>query len=99
MLVEALVVIRCFVIGPIGDRNAPIGSPDRLIYEEALEIFETIVRPASEALGMDPVRANKMSKAGEITEQIFQRLPDDGDVIANVTDANPHGMNELGRSH
>src|SRR5258708_911058 len=99
MLVEAWVVIRCCVIGHIGDRNAPIGSPDRLIYEEALEIFETIVRPACEALGMDPVRANKISKAGEITEQIFQRLRDDEVVIADVTDANPNVMYELGLRH
>ena len=91
--------IRCFVIGPIGDRNAPIGSPDRVVYEEALEIFEKIVRPACEALGMDPVRANKISKAGEITEQIFQRLRDDAVVIADVTDANPNVMYELGLRH
>jgi hypothetical protein len=99
ILAGGMSAVRCFVIGPIGDRNAPIGSPDRLIYEESLEVFETIVRPACEALGMDPVRADKIAIAGEITEQICRHLRDDEVVIADVTDANPNVMYELGLRH
>ena len=91
--------VKCFVIGPIGDRNAPPGSPDRQRYEDALEVFESVIRPACEKLGLDPVRADKIATPGEITEQVCRHLRDDDVVIADVTDANPNVMYELGMRH
>src|SRR5437899_1697100 len=91
--------VKCFVIGPIGDRNAPPGSPDRQRYEDALEVFESVIRPACEMLGLDPVRADKIATPGEITEQVCRHLRDDDVVVADVTDANPNVMYELGLRH
>jgi hypothetical protein len=91
--------VKCFVIGPIGDRDADYGSPDRTRYEEALEVFEKVIAPACDALGLEPVRSDLISTAGEITEQVCRHLRDDDIVIADVTDANPNVMYELGLRH
>jgi hypothetical protein len=89
----------CFVIGPIGDELAPIGSPDRLRYEQAVETWERIIEPACTEVGLNPVRADKIAKAGEITEQVFRLVKDSDIVIADVSDANPNVMYELGLRH
>lgn len=89
----------CFLIGPIGNKFAPHGSTLRETYEEALGVWEEVVRPACEAVGLDPVRADGLAKAGEITEQIFRRLLTDDVVIADLTGANPNVMYELGLRH
>lgn len=34
----------CFVITPIGDRNAEIGSEERSRYEEAMQILEKVIQ-------------------------------------------------------
>jgi hypothetical protein len=91
--------LTCFVIGPIGNRHAALGSPDRQTYEDALTLMEDVVRPACDAMGLTPVRADDLARAGEITEQIFRRLRDDDVVIADLTDANPNVMYELGLRH
>lgn len=91
----------CFVIGPIGNRHAPAGSEERATYEEAIEVYEEVIVSACAApsVGLQPVRADGVAKAGELTEQIFRRLRDDDVVIADVTDANPNVMYELGLRH
>ena len=91
--------LNCFVIGPIGDSLAPHGSEERLRYEEALEVYEEIVRPACEAVGLHSVRADEISQVGDITNQVFRRLRDDDVVIADVSDGNPNVMYELGLRH
>jgi len=91
--------LRCFVIGPIGDRLAPHGSEERLRYEEALEVYEEVILPACKAVGLQPVRADEISQAGDITTQVFRRLRDDDIVIADVSDGNPNVMYELGLRH
>ena len=89
----------CFVIGPIGDRLAPVGSPGRDLYEESIRILETMIVPAAEQLGLAPVRADQLTRAGEVTEQVFRLLRDADVVIADVTGANPNVMYELGLRH
>jgi len=91
--------VVCFVIGPIGDRLAPIGSDSRLSFETSIQTWEMVIKPACNALGIDPVRADQLAQPGEITEQIFRHLRDDFLVIADVTDANPNVMYELGLRH
>lgn len=91
--------ISCFVIGPIGDRDAAHGSPERNTYEQAVQVWEEVILPACEAFGIIPVRADHISKSGEIPEQIFRRLRDDQLVIADLTKANPNVMYELGLRH
>jgi hypothetical protein len=89
----------CFVIGPIGDKFSPAGSPSRLAYEEALEVFERVIVEACQQLDIDPVRADQISVAGEIPDQVFRHLRDDDVVIADVSGGNPNVMYELGMRH
>ena len=89
----------CFVIGPIGNELAPLGDPDRLRYEEAIETWEKVIEPACVELGVSPIRASDISKAGEITEQVFRLVRDADVVIADVTGGNANVMYELGLRH
>jgi hypothetical protein len=91
--------LRCFVIGPIGNRFAAAGSSELERYEEAIQVLETVILPACSAVGLAPVRGDGLTQAGEITEQIFRRLRDDDVVIADLTGANPNVMYELGLRH
>ena len=91
--------LTCFVIGPIGSRLAQHGSDERLAYEEAIAVLEEVIEPACKSVGLDPVRADSLARAGEITEQGFRRLRDDDVVIADLTGANANVMYELGLRH
>ncbi|MBL0777368.1 hypothetical protein G6541_08410 [Streptomyces albidoflavus] len=89
----------CFVIGPIGDRRAPADSPELRVYEDALEIFERVILPACAKSGLAPVRADQISLAGEMTEQICRLLVEADLVIADVSGGNANVMYELGVRH
>jgi len=91
--------LTCFVIGPIGNRHASHGSPERDTYEESLRVMEEVISPACARLGLTPVRSDSLGRAGEINEQIFRRLRDDDVVIADLTGANANVMYELGLRH
>lgn len=91
--------LRCFIIGPIGNRFAAVGTPERERYEEAIQVVEEVILPACGAVGLVPVRGDGLSRAGEITEQIFRRLRNDDIVIADLTGANANVMYELGLRH
>jgi hypothetical protein len=92
-------VLRCFVIGPIGSKFAEIGSPARDSYEESLQVFESVILPACQKYGIQPVRADQIAHSGEITDQIFRHLYEDEIVIADVSGGNPNVMYELGLRH
>ncbi|MBF4609111.1 hypothetical protein [Curtobacterium sp. VKM Ac-1393] len=89
----------CFVIGPIGSKFAPIGSSARATYEDALEVFEKVIQPACATEGLEPIRADQIASAGEISAQIFRHLRDDDVVIADLSGANANVMYELGLRH
>lgn len=89
----------CFIISPIGDRLAPRGTPPRQAYEENIQMWEEVFEPACKELGLEAIRADKVSEPGEITEQIFVYLRDSPVVIADVTGGNPNVMYELGLRH
>lgn len=91
--------MKAFVIGPIGDKDADDGSPARQAYEEGIQVFEEVIAPACTAFGLEAVRADMISEAGEIPEQIFRQLRDCPVVIADLTGANPNVMYELGLRH
>lgn len=91
--------VACFVIGPIGDKLAPLGSADRQRYEDGIEVFERVISPACGACGLDPVRSDLLPNPGDITEQVCRHLHDDDVVIADVTGANANVMYELGLRH
>ncbi len=90
---------RCFVIGPIGDEFAPLGSAGRAKYEHAIEVYEKVILAACSQVGLEPVRADQIAITGEITEQVFRHLYEDEVVIADVSDGNPNVMYELGLRH
>jgi len=89
----------CFVIGPIGDRLAGVGTPERQVYEHAIQVWENVILPACEATGLKPLRADHISRSGEIVEQVCRHLRDADLVIADLTGANPNVMYELGLRH
>jgi methyl-accepting chemotaxis protein len=90
---------RGFVIGPIGNRFAPLGTSGRETYEDALEIFEKVIVPACEANSVEPIRADQIAQPGEINEQIFRHLRTADVVIADLSGGNPNVMYELGLRH
>ena len=83
---------RCLVIRPIGSALAPIGSPERTIYEDALQVLSELIEPACGALGITPIRADAIRKPGEIPSQTYIALRAWELVIAHLTDANPNVM-------
>lgn len=89
-------VTSCFVIGPIGDKHAGRGTPERQLYEESLRVYEEVIRAACDEHGMQPLRADAIADTGEITDQIHERLETDDIVIADVSAGNPNVMYELG---
>ena len=91
--------LSCFVISPIGDRNAAIGTSPREIWEQNIQTWEEVIQPACAGVGLTPVRADQISEAGDITDQVFRKLRDSHVVIADLTGANPNVMYELGLRH
>lgn len=91
--------LKAFVIGPIGDRDADDGSEEKVAYEQGLEVLENIINPACKSLDIEAYRADHISRAGEIPEQVFRNLRDAHIVIADLTGANPNVMYELGLRH
>lgn len=86
----------CFVIGPIGDEHAEADSDARRVYEQALTVYEEVIRAACRRHGLSTQRADDIADAGEITDQIRRRLIEADLVIADVSGANPNVMYELG---
>jgi len=93
--------MRCFVIGPIGDQLAAPGTEPRQVYERGLEVLELVIRGACDRLSppIEAFRADEIDVPGEIPQQVFEALRDEELVIADLTDANPNVMYELGIRH
>ncbi|MET8828457.1 hypothetical protein ABZX40_22860 [Streptomyces sp. NPDC004610] len=91
--------LKCFVVGPIGDPHAAHGSPERESYEHHLGIFEQVIAPACEKYGISAVRADGITQAGDITEQICRHVVESDLVVADVSGGNPNVMYELGLRH
>jgi len=91
--------LKAFVVGPIGDKDSEDGSAARVAFEEGIQVFEEVISPACKAFGLEAVRADMISRSGEIPEQIFRQLRDCPVVIADLTGANPNVMYELGLRH
>jgi len=91
--------LTCFVIGPIGDRDADPGSIARKAYEDGIQVLEEVIDPACAAYGFTVVRADRITKSGEITDQVCRYLRDAYLVVADLSGANPNVMYELGLRH
>ena len=79
---------RCFVISPIG----PAGSD---IREHADDVFEFIIKPAMEELGIHAYRSDHSQEIGRITEQMFKSILEEDLCIAILTFSNPNVFYEL----
>lgn len=82
----------CFVISPIGDE----GSDQRL---HADLVLGSLIEPALRELGLEAVRADKISKPGLITGQVIDHLTRARMVIADLSFANPNVYYELALRH
>lgn len=79
---------RCFVISPIGDEGSKI-------RHHADDVFEFIIKPAMEPLGIEPVRSDHMSETGQITEQMFGEILGADLCVAVLTGHNANVFYEL----
>ncbi len=80
---------------PFGTKPDPTGRPD--IDFDA--VYEKGIRPAIEAVGMDPIRADAEKTGGIIHKPMFERLLLCEYAIADLTTANPNVFYELGVRH
>ena len=79
---------RCFVISPIGES----GSQTR---EHADDVFEFIIKPAMDELGIHVYRADHSQQIGRITEQMFNSIMEEDLCVAILTFCNPNVFYEL----
>ncbi len=79
---------RCFVISPIGDEGSAI-------REHADDVFEFIIQPAMEELGLLAYRADHSQQLGRITDHMFRSILEDDLCIAVLTSYNPNVFYEL----
>ncbi len=79
---------RCFVI-------SPIGASDSSVREHADDVFEFIIKPAMEELGIYVYRSDHNHELGRITEQMFSSILNDDLCIAVLTFFNPNVFYEL----
>lgn len=82
----------CFFIAPIGRE----GSEERMHSDLFLE---SIVAPSIEKFGFKVVRADKISKAGMITNQIIEYIVKSGLVVCDLSYHNPNVFYELSLRH
>jgi len=82
----------CFVISPIGES----GSEQR---RHADQLFNHIILPVMEELGIQPERADHIYVPGSIPEQILTQLIEADIVIADLSKANPNVFYELAIRH
>jgi len=79
----------CFVVSPIGDEDSEV-------RENADEVLDYIIRPVLEEFDYSVTRADKISKSGRITVQVFDELATSDLVIGDLTGLNPNVMYEMG---
>lgn len=85
----------CFVLMPFGPKKDPAGGAD-IDFDP---IYERAIRPAIEAAGMEPVRADEERAGGIIHKPMFERLLLCDFAVADLTTANPNVFYELGIRH
>jgi len=79
---------HCFIISPIGDEGSNI-------REHSDDVFDFIIRPAMEELGIKAYRSDHIQSAGKISDQMFNSILNDDLCIAVLTFNNPNVYYEL----
>lgn len=85
----------CFVLMPFGKKADPTGKPD-IDFDR---IYERSIKPAIEAAGLSPIRADEEKTGGIIHKAMFERLMLCEYAIADLTTANANVFYELGVRH
>lgn len=85
----------CFIVMPFGMKKDPSGGPDI----DFNAIFDQAIRPAVEAAGMEPIRADEERTGGIIHQAMFERLLLCDYAVADLTTANANVFYELGVRH
>ncbi len=81
-----------FVVMQIGDK----GSAER---RRADEVYELVLVPVLNELGLTPYRSDLDPTPGTITPQLLKKLLEARLVIADLTGRNPNVFYELGIAH
>jgi hypothetical protein len=79
---------RCFVISPIGAAGSPV-------REHADDVFDFIIRPAMDELGIHVYRSDHNQELGRVTDQMIGSIMDDDLCVAVITFHNPNVFYEL----
>lgn len=85
----------CFVLMPFGTKPDPTGRPPI----DFNRIYDHGIKPAIEAAGMVPVRADEEKTGGIIHKPMFERLLLCEYAVADLTTANANVFYELGVRH
>ncbi|MEB3242948.1 MAG: TRAFs-binding domain-containing protein [Cyanobacteriota bacterium] len=85
----------CFIVMPFGVKPDPGGLPD-IDFDR---LYATALKPAVEAAGMEPIRADHEMTGGVIHKPMFERLVLCDYVLADLTTANANVFYELGVRH
>lgn len=84
----------CFVLMPFGTKQDPVAGT-----VEFDEVYSQVLRPAVEAAGMRPVRADEEQVGGIIHKPMYERLVICEYAVADLTLANANVHYELGVRH
>ncbi|MBY5765961.1 DUF4071 domain-containing protein [Rhizobium leguminosarum] len=84
----------CFVLMPFGKKAA---GGDRPINFDA--VYDKLIKPAIDAAGLEPIRADEEQAGGIIHKPMFERLVLCEYAIADLTTANANVFYELGVRH
>lgn len=84
----------CFVLMPFGKKTA--GGTHAIDFDA---VYKEIIKPAVEAAGLDPIRADEEDAGGIIHKPMFERLVLCDYAVADLTAANANVFYELGVRH
>lgn len=84
----------CFVLMPFGRKPAGDG---RVVDFDA--VYSTLIQPAIQAAGLEPLRADQETSGGLIHKAMFERLILCEYAVADLTTANANVFYELGVRH
>jgi tetratricopeptide (TPR) repeat protein len=84
----------CFVLMPFGQK--PDGAGATVNFDA---VYKDLIKPAVEAAGMEPIRADEELAGGMIHKPMFERLILCEYAVADLTTANANVFYELGVRH
>lgn len=84
----------CFILMPFGKKPAGDG---RIVDFDA--VYESLIKPAVQAAGLEPLRADEEMVGGIIHKAMFERLILCDYAVADLTTANANVFYELGVRH